>query len=241
MISFLWSLGRLGQENRSQVLMYHSIGGNAEGDIRGLYSIDPDTFCNQIDVLSDRALDGHSTIVPFGSEQLGQISITFDDGYLDNLTIAAPVCADRGIPFHVFLCPMFIESGRSGFLSRQDVSELAGVDGVTLGVHGYSHTRLTTLSAADVKSELVSSRKWLEDIVQKPVTSMSYPHGAVSPDVMNLVLEAGFTHAACSKCGQIDPDSSPLAVPRVDVWSSDTSRSFTQKINGHWDWMKWRT
>lgn len=221
--------------------MYHSIGGSAEGDTRGLYSIAPDAYSNQIEILRERLDAGDLEIVPFGSERPGTISITFDDGYLDNLTVAAPVLAECGIPFHVFLCPTLIESGRSGFLSRTDVLELANMSGVSLGVHGYSHTPLTTLDTDSARSELSASRKWLEDLIQLPVTSMSYPHGAFNSEVVKLVGEVGFTRAACSKFGPIDPQSSPLALPRVDVWSSDTNSSFTAKIDGKWDWMKWRT
>lgn len=221
--------------------MYHSIGGSAEGDTRGLYSIDPGAFSDQIGILRERSDAGELKIVPFGSERPGTISITFDDGYLDNLTVAAPALAECGIPFHVFLCPTFIESGRSGFLSRTDVLELATVSGASLGVHGYSHTPLTALESDGARSELSGSRKWLEDLIQLPVTSMSYPHGAVNSDVVKLAREVGFTYAACSKFGPINPESSPLALPRIDVWSSDTNSSFTAKVDGKWDWMKWRT
>ena len=240
-ISLLWGLGHRGRESRSQVLMYHSIGGSAEGDVRGLYSVDPDAFRNQIDILGDRSLDGRLAIVPFGKERPGSISITFDDGYRDNLTLAAPILARYSLPFHVFLCPVFVDSGRPGFLSRNDILELASVDGATLGVHGYSHTPLTNLSTDEIRSELLSSRKWLEDLVQKPVTSMSYPHGSVDTHVLTLAHESGFTHAACSKFGPIDQDANPLILPRIDIWSSDTTSSFTAKIDGSWDWMRWRT
>ena len=240
-ISVLWGLKVGRRQDRSQVLMYHSIGGSAEGDARGLYSVKPSAFRNQVSILSDRLSAGETSIISFGSNEPKAISITFDDGYLDNLTIAAPILSDYGLPFHVFLCPTFIESGRSNFLSRTDILELATVRGVTLGVHGFSHKPLTSLNTYDARNELSSSRKWLEDLIQKPVTSMSYPHGEFNMQLANSALGAGFTHAACSKFGPIDPGVNPLTIPRIDIWSSDTKSSFTAKLNGDWDWMKWRT
>lgn len=240
-ISLMWARNDRVLRNRSQVLMYHSIGGNANDDVRGLYSVSPTAFRNQIRILSDLVSENQFVIVPFGSEHPGSISITFDDGYLDNLTIAAPLFAEYGFPFHVFLCPTFVESGRSEFLSRADVQELAALDGATLGVHGYSHTPLTTLDVADAKNELSSSRRWLEDLVQKPVTSMSYPHGAVNSKISTSAGEVGFTRAASSKFGPINSEQDPLNIPRIDIWSSDTNSSFKAKVEGKWDWMKWRT
>lgn len=221
--------------------MYHSIGGNADGDTRGLYSVKPDAFRTQMNILRDRSISGRSSVVPFGSEHPGTISITFDDGYLDNLTVAAPILVDRGIPFHVFLCPNFIESGRPEFLSRADVIELAAIDGVSLGVHGYSHAPLTALDLNDLQSELFRSRKWLEDLIQRPVTTMSYPHGAIDFKVSQAAMENGFTRAACSKFGPIIQPLHALRIPRIDIWSTDSDKSFVAKINGKWDWMKWRT
>ena len=221
--------------------MYHSIGGKATDDVRGLYSVSPSAFRNQIRILSDLVTENQLAIVPFGSERPGSISITFDDGYLDNLTIAAPLFAEYGFPFHVFLCPAFIESGRSEFLSRANVVELAALDCATLGVHGYSHTPLTSLDEASAKNELSSSRRWLEDLVQTPVTSMSYPHGAVNSKISTSVGKVGFTHAASSKFGPINSGQDRLSVPRIDIWSSDTNSSFRAKVEGKWDWMKWRT
>ena len=240
-ISLLWGLGVQSRGNRSQVLMYHSIGGKAEGDKRGLYSITAKSFRNQIKILSNRSIAGQSVVVPFGSERPGTTSVTFDDGYIDNLTVAAPILSEFDIPFHVFLCPTFIESGRSGFLSRADVIELSHIDGVSLGVHGYSHRPLTALNTTEISSEMTQSRRWLEDIIQKPVTSMSYPHGAVDSGVCKTASDVGFTHAACSKFGPINKPSNLLCIPRIDVWSTDSPTSFVAKIDGKWDWMKWRT
>jgi hypothetical protein len=92
-----------------------------------------------------------------------------------------------------------------------------------------------------ILEELTQSREWLEDLIDKPVSSMSYPHGSTSRRVSELAGMAKFQIAACSKFGPISPTSNRMMLPRIDVWSTDTSRSFISKINGGWDWMRWRT
>lgn len=239
--SLLWGLKGSDPQHRSLVLMYHSIGGRADGDHRGLYSVRPSMFRRQVSHLCDRRDSGLAAISTFDDVRPGTISVTFDDGYADNLTVAAPILAESGIPFHVFLCPAFIESGDPAFLNRGQVCELASIPGVSLGVHGYSHRPLTRMNTNELEAELVCSRKWLEDLVQKPVTSMSYPHGAVNRDVAAMVSKMGFQLAASSKFGPVLATTNHLNIPRIDIWSLDTCNSFQSKLDGNWDWMKWRS
>ena len=237
----VWKLGNRGLENRTQVLMYHSIGGHAAGDEQGLYSVTPQSFRAQMRLLKSLVDDSSIRIVPFGEFTPGALSITFDDGYKDNLTVVAPIMEDLGFPFHVFLCPAFVDSNASGFLSRRDVKVLHQSDQISLGVHGFSHTPLTTLSRSEVQTELRCSREWLQDLTSGHVVSMSYPHGAVNQDVRELVKESGFLIAASSKFGPIQSQFDPFDVSRIDIWSTDTPSTMRAKISGQWDWMKWRS
>lgn len=240
-LSALCKVGAEGPDRRTQVLMYHSIGGSAAGDSRGLYSLKPSSFREQMTTLKTIVSESNLKIVPFGQFGPGSLSITFDDGYKDNLSTVVPIMAELDLPFHIFLCPTFIDSKAPEFLSRHDVAALYKLKNVTLGVHGYSHNPLTSLRPDRAQSELRSSREWLEDIIGEPVSTMSYPHGAFNDHVRQLVDNAGFSIAASSKFGPIQPSTDLLAIPRIDVWSTDTTRSLRTKISGQWDWMKWRT
>jgi peptidoglycan/xylan/chitin deacetylase (PgdA/CDA1 family) len=239
-LSAIWGLATTGQRTRTQVLMFHSVGGSAAGDTKGLYSIDPDNFRSQMMMLKE--LDGKEVnLVPFGQFAPGSLSITFDDGYKDNLTTVAPIMHELEIPFHIFLCPAFIDSGTSGFLTQSDVRYLQRSTLSSFGVHGYSHTPLTSLDTNTALAELADSRKWLEDLVQTSLPTMSYPHGAVNKAVREMVESTGFQFAASSKFGPLPPSHNPFMIPRIDVWSSDTPSTLISKIKGNWDWMKWRT
>lgn len=236
----VWKPGKRTLKNRTQVLMYHSIGGVAAGDDKGLYSVTPPSFRAQMKLLKQLVDDSSIRVVPFGEFTPGALSITFDDGYKDNLTVVAPIMEDLGFPFHVFLCPAFVESNTSGFLSRNEVRLLHQSAQVSLGLHGFSHTPLTTLTRSEVQTELRCSREWLEELTNEQVVSMSYPHGAVNQDVRELVKDSGFLMAASSKFGPIQSLFDPFDVSRIDIWSTDTPSTMRAKISGQWDWMKWR-
>ncbi len=219
-----------------RVLMYHAVGGKVVGDAQGLYSLAPDLFARHVAVLKRCAVVPLSDGVARGQG----VAVTFDDGYRDNLTAAAPLLVEAAVPFTVFVTPAFIESGEAQYLSRSDVASLSRLPGVTIGAHGYSHTRLPACDDAALARELTDSRAWLEDLLGVPVTTMSYPHGAVDDRVAAAAAAAGFAVAACSRFGRYRSGEDSYRVPRTDIWSFDGVRRLRAKVAGHWDWMAWR-
>ncbi len=187
-------------------------------------------------------LRDEDAVVPLdkGLRHGGGLAITFDDGYRDNLTIAAPILSEASIPFTVFVTPGFIESGEAQYLNRSDVKTLADISGAGIGAHGFSHRKLTECDDRELASELNDSRAWIEDLIGRPVTTMSYPHGAVDRRVRNAAEEAGYAIAACSRFGIHGAGDDPFLVPRTDVWANDSAPRLRAKIAGYWDWMAWR-
>jgi peptidoglycan/xylan/chitin deacetylase (PgdA/CDA1 family) len=176
----------------------------------------------------------------FGEEGFNgkhEISLTFDDGFLDNLTLAAPVLFEEKIPFTIFMISDFISPSHKNYLNREHLLELSKNPLVTLGAHGKSHRPLATLSLAEATEELRVSKLELENILGKEVTTMSFPHGSYNLDLLKAARQLGY-----KKCGTSVPvgNESPntnINVNRQCIFSCETNLSFTQKINGQWDWV----
>ena len=166
------------------------------------------------------------------------VVITFDDGFTDTLTAAAPILTSLKMPFTVFVSPKFITSGSPEFMSADQLCELSKMPGVMIGAHGLTHRRLTECDDADLANELSRSKEHLETLIGKEVTTMSYPHGAVNDRVRQAVSRAGFKIAACSDFGALSRNPDPLLLPRTDIWSLDNVDTFSQKILGCWDWLR---
>lgn len=81
-------------------------------------------------------------------------------------------------------------------LSAQDLCLLAKNPLITLGAHGVTHANLPSLSPEDRWTELTVSKTWLENVVQKEVTSFAYPHGEYTPACIEEARRAGFTSQA---------------------------------------------
>jgi peptidoglycan/xylan/chitin deacetylase (PgdA/CDA1 family) len=218
--------------------MYHAVGAAVPDDIYGIYSICPKRFEEQMKSLSEYKLAG---VAPLSDLPDNGISVTFDDGYKDNLDIAAPILVRYSIPFTVFIVPAFIKSGNSIYLSIAGLRELASIPGASIGAHGNTHCRLSDCKQEELFQELTDSRKWLEDTLGMAVTTMSYPHGAVNAKVYRMVAEAGYLLAATSYPGINRRDDNPLMLARTNIWAQDDVHVFHSKLNGHWDWLRFCT
>lgn len=242
-IAELSSLARAGLPPRTglRVLMYHSVGSRAVGDQLGLYGIAPALFAEHMNALATAT--GIKTVVladGFATGAETRVAVTFDDGYRDNLHVAAPLLQQHRIPFTVFVCTGFMRDPSGNFLTPAELRELASLPGVTIGSHGATHAPLTGLDDHALRNELVSSKATLEDATGRAVNAISYPHGAVNRRVRDAAAAAGYTTGACSRFDINDAKRDPLLLCRTDIHASDDARIFRQKLHGDWDWYKWR-
>jgi len=218
--------------------MYHSIGGKAVGDNEGIFSVSERDFRYQIKCISE--IDKVSLHKLTINNDLLQIAVSFDDGYQDNLTVAAPILIDHGIPFTVYVSSGFIKNKIKGFLSVQELKELAALPGVTIGSHGVTHERLTLCSESMLESELLDSKHFLEDIIGGSVSSVAYPHGAVDSRVLAKVKKFNYESGVCSQFDINQSQNNPLMLSRTTILRDDNERIFKQKLLGDWDWYRFR-
>lgn len=87
------------------ILLYHRIA-TTESDVHGL-CVTPEAFRRQLEVLSRGRrivpLRELARAVMQGQTIEGAVALTFDDGYRDNLEVAAPILAEFGAPATFFL------------------------------------------------------------------------------------------------------------------------------------------
>ncbi len=248
-ISELYALaGKItGPRSGFRVLLYHSVNSdcliNQRNDPLGIFTVNPQLFNVHINtLLSDSSISmvSLSEGLTLNQNNSRRVAITFDDGYKDNLYSVAPLLVKHGIPFTVFATSEFVQKGMPDFLTLGELQELSKLPGVDIGSHGATHTPLTDFDDKMLADELLSSRKYLEDAIGKEVTSISYPHGAVDYRVREAVLEAGYKIEACSRIDVNNNIRTPPLLSRTIILSNDSERVFCQKLNGDWDWYRFK-
>ena len=230
---------RRDKQNLRRVLMYHSVVNDADlaSQKSDIYSISETYFSSHVDFLAQNYNSADRKVVSLEDSFSSGVSITFDDGYKDTLTIAAQLLCKNNLPFHVFVTPANVISGDNKYLSEAELVALSKLPGATIGAHGFSHQHLNNLQAAEINEELKSSKEWLENLTQTNISTMSYPHGAFNSQVQEIAASVGYLYAATSSWGCYQVGVKPLEIPRIDIWNLDNETALRQKLNGQWDWI----
>lgn len=77
-------------------------------------------------------------------------------------------------------------------LNEDQLREIASTANVTLGSHGVHHHALTFLTKAQVQEELSHSKKYLEEVTGKEVSSIAYPYGLYTRDTIDMAQSLGY-------------------------------------------------
>jgi peptidoglycan/xylan/chitin deacetylase (PgdA/CDA1 family) len=166
-----------------------------------------------------------------------RIAVTFDDGYAHLATVLPPLIDRFKIKPTIFLPTSYIGKSNnwdySSFfksephLSRQQIEYLSEI-GVDFGTHGHRHIELTSLDENLLDSELFQSKQILEEIVKKPVETMSFPFGKTSSEVLVAAKRAGYKISFTMAFP--DAADSKLTLGRIPIYFFDSPESITQKL-----------
>ena len=223
------------------VLMYHAFG---EGE-RDRYVLDRRRFARQmrlLKLLRYRVLSfGELARALRAGESLPARAavITIDDGYRDNLELAAPILRRHGFP-----ATLFVVSGRVG--GRNDWDSEGAVAGrplldrgqllwlrelgVELGAHTRSHPSLPDLDARQVEEEGAGSLAELAELLGAAPACFAFPFGRFDERSRAAVAAAGYEGCCTVEAGFAYPGTDPLLVPRIEVEGGDGPLRFLVKL-----------
>jgi peptidoglycan/xylan/chitin deacetylase (PgdA/CDA1 family) len=183
-----------------------------------------------------------------GRDAGGTLSITFDDGYLDNFEVAAPILRRLGLPATFFVVSAFMGtrtvapwdhhlSAPPGWMSWDQVRRLAA-QGFEIGSHTHNHINLATSDPETVRADLQASRSRVEAELGAPARLFAYPFGGrddISERARQLVRDGGFD--SCVSCfGGINlMPADPYHFKRIPIgdWFA-TPDQFGFEVMRHW-------
>ncbi len=208
------------------ILMYHHIA-PPHGDGAYLY-VSPATFAAQIRRLHDEGYQAVTLKQVFDHWEYNEplpakpVVLTFDDGYVDVYTAAAPVLAQYDWPGVINVTTWSIDAPYG--MSRRQMRDLVA-RGWEVGCHSTSHRDMTTLSAADLHDEIVVARGRIDFKLKTQIESFCYPGGAYNATVIAAIRAAGYRSATSVDAGlgrwserwrlrRITPTESGFTIPK---------------------------
>lgn len=166
----------------------------------------------------DRKFMQMSDYLTFKAQNNGKYLLTFDDGLEDVFRVVYPVLKAREIPFTIFVPVDLLDT--PGYISIEQLKEMAKDPLVTIGSHGVSHRVMTTLSVGEQELELVESKKTLQRIIGKSVDVYAYPHGQFNSDTIKLLKKLNLYEAAFGVTGHPTncfTESNRFDLPRFNI------------------------
>lgn len=151
--------------------------------------------------------------------------ITFDDGYVDTLTVGIPILRSLGFTATVFVVTGLVGQANSWDEGQGNVAPLMTWDqleqvvaqGFAIGSHTVSHPHLDRISPDEVSRELVGSREELQRRLGVASGAFCYPYGHWNEQVVASVAEAGYD-IACNNIGRPEHGRYILARTNPGYW-----------------------
>jgi peptidoglycan/xylan/chitin deacetylase (PgdA/CDA1 family) len=157
------------------------------------------------------------------------IALTFDDGYLDDFTVAFPI-----LRAHHFVATFFIITGavgRPGYVTWADLRAMHAA-GMAIESHTVHHDDLNTLSADSLTAELTQSRNAIAAEVGQVPAALSYPGGDYDRQVAAATKAAGYLMAVTAHPAKLVGPSNPFAWPRTGIGPRETLSNFAKVVEG---------
>jgi peptidoglycan/xylan/chitin deacetylase (PgdA/CDA1 family) len=205
------------------ILTYHSIDPSGSP-----VSVDDATFRRHVRWLASGAV----RVVTLGEllrlpDATAAVALTFDDGFENVGTIAAPLLLEQALPAAVFV--VSDHAGRTNawggradpgiptlpLLGWDALARLADA-GLELGAHSRTHPHLTALRGDALNDEIVGSAERIRAETGRAVRSFAYPYGSVDREV--AAAAAGFDHACTTEMRAVRGGDDPRLLPRLDAY-----------------------
>jgi len=219
-----------------RILCYHSVGQPEWG----VNDVAPARFRRQL----ESALESGFRFVPAADLARADggprdLSITFDDGARSVLTTAAPILAELGIPFSMFVVSDWSENGHRGMaLDWDEILRVADLGG-EIGNHSATHPDFAGLSREQTLEEIGGAAELIEKRTGIHTTTFAIPLGQ-SANWTGHADEAARELGYDVIYAQAEQTRPAGTVARTFVTRYDSPRIFSALLRGRFDdWEEW--
>jgi len=141
--------------------------------------------------------------------------LTIDDAFSSFYLNAWPIIKKNKIPIILFVSTR--EVGKYGYMTWDQIREIAASDLVTIGNHSHSHEYLIDWDKKKIKEDLDLAIKIFNKELGYSPNLFSYPFGEYSNILKKIVADLNFKFAFGQHSGVIDLSKNFLELPRFPI------------------------
>lgn len=129
-----------------------------------------------------------------------------------------------------------INKKKNDFLNKENIERLAKEKLINIGAHTHYHQNLGILNDDEKEKEIVSSKKILENITQKPIELFAYPYGTKNSYKISdskILEKNNFKLAFTTEFNNYKLGfKSPFFIPRMGLGNKNDNKSIRDKVYG---------
>ncbi|MGI8497100.1 MAG: polysaccharide deacetylase family protein [Gemmatimonadaceae bacterium] len=206
------------------ILTYHSVDSSGSA-----ISVDAESFRDHVRWLAS----GRVQVLPI--EQLlllppeaDAVALTFDDGFENFGTIAAPLLLEHALPVTLFIVTDRVGKtsawgGRDDpraptlpLLGWHSIGKLAET-GVSIGAHSHTHPFLSRIEGSELEGEILGCRDRIERELGRVPEAFAYPYGDLHAASADLVARS-YRWGCTTDLRTLAITETPERLPRVDAY-----------------------
>ena len=143
-----------------------------------------------------------------------KILLTIDDAFTSFYENAWPFLKENKIPFILFVSTEPV--GKYGYMTWEQIREIANEDFVFIGNHSHSHEYLIEYNLEKFKKDIDQSIKIFEEKIGYNPIFFSYPFGEYSLEQKKYIKQK-FDYAFGQHSGVIDTNKDKFELPRFPI------------------------
>jgi peptidoglycan/xylan/chitin deacetylase (PgdA/CDA1 family) len=218
------------------ILMYHMVDFSPPPAGRWSAGLTVSTaeFVEQMDYLANQGFhpvtleDIYAAMVGKRALPSKPVAITFDDGNMDNYTVAFPILREHGFAATFFVITGFVGDKLSMTWEDLRVMQAEGMD---IQSHTFDHRDLRAVDPQKLQEELSGSRDAIASHLGKVPVVLCYPGGKYDTRAIEAAKAAGYLMAVTTHPGTwLDP-ASRYEWPRMRVSPGIGLQSFISSLS----------
>ena len=219
------------------ILMYHEVG--PIETLAERYTVPDAMFRQQLQYLRDHGFQTLSLEQFFRAASANgtgtcdkMVVITFDDNNICHFAATTPILIEFNFRATFFIVSAFLDT-KPDMLNSAQLVQMSKA-GMHIESHSHTHRFLSELDLNELREELATSRRVLEERVQTEVRFISCPGGRYNSSVLDAALDLGYLGVCTSAPGlnASAPGEPPRMLNRFLISTTTTLETFERIVNG---------